>query len=226
MNTRRLIMQSPGGRQGSGGGEASSRSREPASGQRVSASGGSRRQCGGVGGGVFRARHFAMQNAPPPPHRTDHCGSHMVGVKKWSKTLRCASRCAHRLARDVRCTRSHATPHKKERKCIRDRKTGPRRLSPDVCCNKGTPWGIKNKGHEQQVCLAPVACTVAPHRALPCSLNDDSKKQCPDAAAFGARRKRRREREKPPPHGFGVCIWMHLVNGTGNSPSPGQPTLG
>ena len=26
-------------------------------------------------------------------------------------------------------------------------------------------------------------------------------------------------------HGFGVCIWMHLVNGTGNSPSPGQPTL-
>ena len=26
-------------------------------------------------------------------------------------------------------------------------------------------------------------------------------------------------------HGVGVCIWMHLVNGTGNSPSPGQPTL-
>ena len=26
------------------------------------------------------------------------------------------------------------------------------------------------------------------------------------------------------PHGLGVCIWMHLVNGTGNSPSPGQPT--
>ena len=26
-------------------------------------------------------------------------------------------------------------------------------------------------------------------------------------------------------HGLGVCIWMHLVNGTGNSPSPGQPTL-
>ena len=24
----------------------------------------------------------------------------------------------------------------------------------------------------------------------------------------------------PPP-----VIWMHLVNGTGNSPSPGQPTL-
>ena len=34
----------------------------------------------------------------------------------------------------------------------------------------------------------------------------------------------------PPPgcrqtrHGLGVCIWMHLVNGTGNSPSLGQPT--
>ena len=27
-------------------------------------------------------------------------------------------------------------------------------------------------------------------------------------------------------HGLGVCIWMHLVNGTGNSPSPGQPTPG
>ena len=26
-------------------------------------------------------------------------------------------------------------------------------------------------------------------------------------------------------HGLGVCIWMHLVNGTGNSLSPGQPTL-
>ena len=26
-------------------------------------------------------------------------------------------------------------------------------------------------------------------------------------------------------HGLGVCIWMHLVNSTGNSPSPGQPTL-
>ena len=26
----------------------------------------------------------------------------------------------------------------------------------------------------------------------------------------------------PPP---GVCIWMHLVNDSGNSPSPGQPTL-
>ena len=26
-------------------------------------------------------------------------------------------------------------------------------------------------------------------------------------------------------HGLGVCIWMHLVNGTGNSPSPGQPTV-
>ena len=25
-------------------------------------------------------------------------------------------------------------------------------------------------------------------------------------------------------HGLGVCIWMHLVNGTGNSPSLGQPT--
>ena len=24
-------------------------------------------------------------------------------------------------------------------------------------------------------------------------------------------------------HGLGVCIWMHLVNSTGNSPSPGQP---
>ena len=29
-----------------------------------------------------------------------------------------------------------------------------------------------------------------------------------------------------PPHGLGVCIWMHLVNGTGNSPSPGQPPPG
>ena len=26
-------------------------------------------------------------------------------------------------------------------------------------------------------------------------------------------------------HGLGVCIWMHLVNGTGNSLSPGPPTL-
>ena len=26
-------------------------------------------------------------------------------------------------------------------------------------------------------------------------------------------------------HELGVCIWMHLVNGTGNSPSPGQLTL-
>ena len=30
----------------------------------------------------------------------------------------------------------------------------------------------------------------------------------------------------PPPHGLGVCLWMHLVNGTGNSPSPRQPTPG
>ena len=29
-----------------------------------------------------------------------------------------------------------------------------------------------------------------------------------------------------PPHGLGVCIWMPLVNGTGNSPSPGRPTPG
>ena len=29
-----------------------------------------------------------------------------------------------------------------------------------------------------------------------------------------------------PQHGLGVCIWMHLVSGTGNSPSPGQPTPG
>ena len=29
-----------------------------------------------------------------------------------------------------------------------------------------------------------------------------------------------------PPHGLGVCVWMHLVNGTGNSPSPGRPTPG
>ena len=28
------------------------------------------------------------------------------------------------------------------------------------------------------------------------------------------------------PHGLGVCIWMHLVNGTGNSPPLGQPTPG
>ena len=27
-------------------------------------------------------------------------------------------------------------------------------------------------------------------------------------------------------HGLGVCIWMHLVNSTGNSLSPGQPTPG
>ena len=27
-------------------------------------------------------------------------------------------------------------------------------------------------------------------------------------------------------HGLEVCIWMHLVNGTGDSPSPGQPTPG
>ena len=27
-------------------------------------------------------------------------------------------------------------------------------------------------------------------------------------------------------HGLAVRIWMHLVNGTGNSPSPGQPSLG
>ena len=29
-----------------------------------------------------------------------------------------------------------------------------------------------------------------------------------------------------PPHGLGAGIWMHLVNGTGNSPSPGRPTPG
>ena len=29
-----------------------------------------------------------------------------------------------------------------------------------------------------------------------------------------------------PPHGLGVCIWMHLVNGMGNSPSPGRPSPG
>ena len=29
-----------------------------------------------------------------------------------------------------------------------------------------------------------------------------------------------------PPHGLVVCIRMHLVNGTGNSPSPGRPTPG
>ena len=28
------------------------------------------------------------------------------------------------------------------------------------------------------------------------------------------------------PHGLGACIWMHLVNGTGNSPSLGRPTPG
>ena len=27
------------------------------------------------------------------------------------------------------------------------------------------------------------------------------------------------------PHRLGGCTWMHPVNGTGNSPSPGQPTL-
>ena len=27
-------------------------------------------------------------------------------------------------------------------------------------------------------------------------------------------------------HGLGVCIWMPLVNGTGNTPSPGRPTPG
>ena len=27
-------------------------------------------------------------------------------------------------------------------------------------------------------------------------------------------------------HGLGVCIWMHLVNGTGNSLSPGRPSPG
>ena len=27
-------------------------------------------------------------------------------------------------------------------------------------------------------------------------------------------------------HGLGVCIWMHLVNSTCNSPSPGLPTPG
>ena len=27
-------------------------------------------------------------------------------------------------------------------------------------------------------------------------------------------------------HGLGVCIWMRLVNGMGNSLSPGQPTPG
>ena len=27
-------------------------------------------------------------------------------------------------------------------------------------------------------------------------------------------------------HGLGVCIWMHLVNGTGKTPSPGQRTRG
>ena len=26
-------------------------------------------------------------------------------------------------------------------------------------------------------------------------------------------------------HGLGVCIWIQMVNGTGNSPSLGQPTL-
>ena len=26
--------------------------------------------------------------------------------------------------------------------------------------------------------------------------------------------------------GLGVCVWMHLVNGTGNSPTPGRPTPG
>ena len=29
-----------------------------------------------------------------------------------------------------------------------------------------------------------------------------------------------------PPHGLGVCIWMHLVNGTGSSPSLGQLSPG
>ena len=29
-----------------------------------------------------------------------------------------------------------------------------------------------------------------------------------------------------PPYGLGVCLWMPLVNGTGNSPSPGRPTPG
>ena len=29
-----------------------------------------------------------------------------------------------------------------------------------------------------------------------------------------------------PPRGLGGCIWMPLVNGTGNSPSPGRPTPG
>ena len=32
--------------------------------------------------------------------------------------------------------------------------------------------------------------------------------------------------ESANPHGLGGCIWMHRVNGTGNSPSPGRPTPG
>ena len=30
----------------------------------------------------------------------------------------------------------------------------------------------------------------------------------------------------PPKHGLGVCIWMHLVNGTGNSPVSGTADPG
>ena len=33
-------------------------------------------------------------------------------------------------------------------------------------------------------------------------------------------------RSQQTPHGLGVCIWMHLVNGTGNSPSLRQATPG
>ena len=33
-------------------------------------------------------------------------------------------------------------------------------------------------------------------------------------------------RSRQTQHGLGVCTWMHLVNGTGNGPSPGQPTPG
>ena len=39
-------------------------------------------------------------------------------------------------------------------------------------------------------------------------------------------KKKTLRRSRQTPHGLGVCIWMHLVNGTGNSPSPGQPTPG
>ena len=67
--------------------------------------------------------------------------------------------------------------------------------------------------------LRPCLCAAAIGRALgPRSLKVPARAPFKNSAPQAP--------TPPPPSSLGVCIWMHLVNGTGNSPSAGRPTPG